>query len=172
MGLSLGANQRDMSFSAAIAAFPRRPFGLGFSIRHNCFFRSRAGWVSPDMTAVKVRDTVRSRSCCRKWITQGASAEPDGVEAGDDMTVHRRIPASTVAEQLLRAGRLNSPFAKTLLARRRVDFATGLLWLCDRWKSGAFTGGAIDFCPCLFWFRPFHEIPFAEMMKAISGCSK
>jgi hypothetical protein len=70
----------------------------------------------------------------------------------------------------LLAGRLNSPFAKTLLARRGVDFATGLLWLCDRWKSGAFTGGAIDFCPCLFWFRPFHEISFAEMMKTISGC--
>jgi hypothetical protein len=52
------------------------------------------------------------------------------------------------------------PFARTLLAARWIDFATGLGRLLYLLKSGAVARRTFDFCKNLFWFRSFHEIYF------------
>jgi hypothetical protein len=41
---------------------------------------------------------------------------------------------------------------QTSVAGWRIDFSTGLLWLFDRLKSGALTGGAFDFPAYYFTF--------------------
>jgi hypothetical protein len=51
---------------------------------------------------------------------------------------------------LLPTERVYSPFAKTFLAARCKDFATGLFRLYDRLKPRAFTGWANDFGPYFF----------------------
>src|ERR1700732_3147064 len=77
----------------------------------------------------------------------------------------------------LSAERIYSSLAKTLLAARGEDLATGLPRLDDRWKSRALTGGAIDFCPCFLGVGSLHELislqrgkPFSYRYAKSIGC--
>ena len=86
-------------------------------------------------------------------------------------------PVSTFPDHALSAERVYSSLAKTLLAARGEDLATVLPRLGDRWKSRAFTGGAIDFCPGFFGVGFLHELislqrgkPFSYRYAKRIGC--
>src|SRR6266436_5324181 len=77
-------------------------------------------------------------------------------------------PAPTFPDHALSAERIYSSLAKTLLAARGEDLATGLRRLGDRWKSRAVTGGAIDFCPCFLGVGSLHELISLQRGKPFS----
>jgi hypothetical protein len=79
-----------------------------------------------------------------------------------------RGPRAGFSGYALSAERVYSSLAKTLLAARGEDLAAGLPRLGDRWKSRAFTGGAIDFCPCFFGVGFLHELISLQRGKPFS----
>jgi hypothetical protein len=68
----------------------------------------------------------------------------------------RRMAVALVRTAQFHPGELPAPrfFYSTLsrasLAGQRVNLATGLAWLRDRWISRTAAAGAFDFCPNLF----------------------
>jgi hypothetical protein len=62
--------------------------------------------------------------------------------------------AGAAAHKLLR----HAPFARTLLAARWINFATGLGRFFDSRKSGAVTRRTNDFSRYLCWFRSSHKL--------------
>jgi hypothetical protein len=70
------------------------------------------------------------------------------------------------AHKLLR----HAPFARTLLAARWINFATGLGRFFDSRKSGAVTRRTNDFSRYLCWFRSSHKLILKRFSSRMSPC--
>jgi hypothetical protein len=109
------------------------------------------GFDNVDLTLVG--KSTRTMASCRGTSLQATGMTIEAIIIpirGLTYTQHSPSPRGNPS-------RSYSALARALLAGRREYFATGLDRLLDRWKSGAVTRGAFDFCHSLFWFRSFHK---------------
>src|SRR3979411_184458 len=82
------------------------------------------------------------------------------------MSATRQEPELVVAPKLLR----HASFARTLLAARWINFATGLGRLFDSRKSGAVARRTDNFCLGFFWPRSSHKFILKSFSSPISLC--
>src|SRR3977135_370521 len=82
------------------------------------------------------------------------------------MSATRQEPELVVAPKLLR----HAPFARTLLAARWINFATGLGRLLDSRKSGAAARRTDNFCLGFCWPRSSHKLILKSFSSPISRC--
>src|SRR3979409_346609 len=78
------------------------------------------------------------------------------------MSATRQEPELVVAPKLLR----HAPFARTLLAARWINFATGLGRLFDSRKSGAVARQTDNFCLGFCWLRSSHTLILKKFFVA------
>src|ERR1700730_7729535 len=82
------------------------------------------------------------------------------------MSATGQEPELVVAPKLLR----HAPLARTLLAARWINFATGLGWLFDSRKSGAVARRTDNFRLGFGWLRASHKLILKSFSSRISLC--
>jgi hypothetical protein len=102
----------------------------------------------------------RKQSPERVYLTNGLRLAPDYVGNRTGAGV------DAVAPKLLR----HAPFARTLLAARWINFATGLGGLFDSRKSGAVARRTDNFCLGFGWLRSSHKLIVKSFSSRISLC--